>query len=24
MFPGMTEQQLTSVVDAIASFFARG
>jgi dTDP-3-amino-3,4,6-trideoxy-alpha-D-glucose transaminase len=24
MFPGMTEQQLTSVVDAISSFFTRG
>jgi dTDP-3-amino-3,4,6-trideoxy-alpha-D-glucose transaminase len=24
MYPGMTEQQLTSVVDAISSFFARG
>ena len=23
MFPGMSEQQLTSVVDAIAAFFAR-
>jgi dTDP-4-amino-4,6-dideoxygalactose transaminase len=24
IFPGMTEQQLTSVVDAISSFFSRG